>query len=237
MLPLLPVLDHADIREPDRLLANAVLHWLPTSCRRQLHTLVVRTTPDAPRGLGGGGSIYLRGLRSADFPEGLHPEEFVGVLVHECAHLFISQFANTTSPAKGYRFRDGARGIAGAIENYFALSWTSSTKQRVGAAQSEFASGYAATDIHEDFSELYALVLLHHDIALERATQNPTLAEKVAWIEEYALEGVTPLDNPHEATSIPWDITKQRHTFLTATAEGRAIAPQLLAAARGAGAP
>ncbi len=200
---VLPVLDRSEMTSRHRALTLRTLLALPPACRTHLRTFYVRYGDASRRGLGGKTTIILDGT----VPE----EEFVSLLVHECAHVTHGNLPGTPSAGDSV-FRDGhdrfyADSPAAA---FFAISWETERVLRREARTEDFISGYAKADAFEDFAETFAAYVLHREMLAQRAAENAALAAKLAWME-------THLSLPADAIAqslyvpgrvIPWDITK-----------------------------
>lgn len=211
---LLPAVDQPDIRMEHRIIADRVLRALPSGCASQLQNFYVRYDNPKQRGLGGKSTIILAG--TAMDGSILPATEFTALLIHECGHLAHS--AMPGGPASGASaFRDGQQIFYAdsPFVQFASISWESEQIMRRGTTGQSFASGYAKSDVFEDFAEFYAAYILQPDWLEERAEDNAAIAAKLAWMETYfptPLRGV--IDGQAEwKGTVPWDITKLPYSW------------------------
>jgi len=173
--------------------------------------------------------IIVKGIRSASFPAGVPETEFASVVVHECAHLYVS--AKRGAEAAGTSaFADGHLPIHrdSSLLAYFRISWDATKVRRREAQRNDFCSGYGfESDPHEDLADCVTLALLHRRAFVERARVNPILAAKLAWIDQHPLAGITPLPGSGWDGTIPWDVTKLPHALLATRIGAATTQPQM----------
>jgi len=205
---LLPAVDQPDIRPGHRLLADRVLRSLPSGCSGQLQNFYVRYDNPAQRGLGGMTTIILDG--------GVPDAEFVALLIHECGHLAHASLTGNASTGMS-AFRDGQQPFYNdsPFARFASISWETERIHRRGTADADFASGYAKTDVFEDFAEFYAAYILQRPSLVDRAKTNTAIASKLAWMNTYY---PTPLHGMIESKytwdkKVPWDITKLPYSW------------------------
>jgi hypothetical protein len=212
-----PALKEDDIGRNEQLLTNQILSFLPSFCADALSTFVVRYEPDAHRGLGGGNTIIVKGLQSPTFPAGISMEEYVSIIAHECAHLFVSANRGTAASLPS-PFNDGTLPIYSdsPLLQYFTISWDGTDDRRPADVKGNHCSGYGyETDAHEDLAECFVLAALHSRTFKERATENRVMAAKLRWLQTFMLSDFTPLRGEEWNGNVPWDATKLPHTFFS----------------------
>ena len=206
--PLLPVVDHDDIKLKHRRIADEVLRSMPIQCRDALKHFYVRYDNPEHRGLGGKTTIILSGQVPDD--------EFRALMIHELGHIFdlngkLECLGGSPESGKS-SFVDGNDLIYKDDPSilFYSLSWSDSKTLRSDATPSDFVTGYAMWDAFEDFAESFAFFVLHNETFRHRAKTNEVLAAKYRWFEHYLFP-----DGIHIATSkspyngsIPWDATK-----------------------------
>jgi hypothetical protein len=179
-----------------------------------LQNYYIRYEGAAQRGLGGKTTIILDG----SVPDA----EFVGLLAHECGHVTHGNMLGT--PGTGQSgFKDGQDVFyANApAASFFAISWMNESIMKKGALPDDFVSGYARSDVFEDFAETFAAYVLHRDMLRERAEKNVAIASKLAWMETWLPLQENLLGKSAYAWdgNVPWDVT--RLPFALASANGK----------------
>lgn len=200
---LLPAVNQPGITDHHKKLADAVLRSIPAPCRTNLKNFYVQYKDVKQRGLGGKTTIIIDGTAS--------DEEFVGLLIHECAHVTHANMPGTVASGES-AFRDGNSVFYNdsPITQFFAISWMTETIRNGNAKDADFASGYGKSDAFEDFAESFALYVLHRDAFEERAKTNAAMAKKLAWMEQNfpIAENVLGTDQYTWDKKVPWDVTK-----------------------------
>lgn len=146
--------------------------------------------------------IYLYSL------ERLQDNEIFSVFVHEFWHYYDIYGLPRS------RFGD-------LSEKFYEISWEEVDILKAGQEVHNFVSGYAMTNKYEDFAESYTYYILHNSAFLERSFQNPVLAQKYAFFEQYTFPQKEFYKRSFavDARILPyyWDITKieiEREKFL-----------------------
>ncbi len=200
---LLPAVDKADITPHHRQLADKVLRALPSGCRDNLRNFFVQYKDVKNRGLGGKTTIILAGNVS--------DEEFTGLLTHECGHVIHSNLLGTSAGSKS-TFVDGKDVFMtdSPIVGFFGISWNEESVLRAGASEKDFVSGYAEADAFEDFAEAFAMYVLHRDALELRAKTNPSIAAKLAWMQQNlpTTDNLLGQSTYQWEKTVPWDVTK-----------------------------
>ncbi len=203
---------HPSVAQPDisprhQQIANDVLRTLPEKCRDALHDLFVRYEKPKHRGLSGKHVIILDGT--------VADEEFRALLIHELGHITDLGCLQGTSGTQTV-FRDG-RDIMLSDDpsvSYYRISWESASKKRSSARVEDFVSGYAFSDIFEDFAEGFAYYLLQREAFAARAKENRAIELKLRWFERYFGSDFTVASSRSPwKEKIPWDVTKLNYKW------------------------
>ena len=206
---LLAVADQPDIRPRDRALLSEVLIALPSLCRDNLRSLYVRYNDSDRRGLGGASTIIIsRSSSTSDL-------EFQKLVGHECGHVASLGGMRGTAGAGTTAYFDGNQPIYADSRamGFYQLSWQTANRRWPDSSDSDFVSGYAKTDIFEDFAETFALYAFNR-AAFQTMTQtSPVLLLKYRWMEQNVFGGGRMIAMgssyaPPSAAFRPWDVTK-----------------------------
>lgn len=110
------------------------------------------------------GNMKNKVLRLYDI-ERLWEKETLAVFLHELAHYIdIHHFKKQD----GYDLS----------HSFYNISWETSSTVRAGQTEKDFVSGYAATNIYEDFAESYIYFIFHNTAFLKRAEDSEILQKK-----------------------------------------------------------
>lgn len=202
-------LDKADISEHHQELAAAVFFALPSGCASNIRTFSIIYKDAKYRGLGGKSTIILDGS--------VNDTEFTALLIHECGHVISGNMVGSSQTGES-AFRDGKSPFyndAAAVP-FFAVSWENERTLKKGAKDADFISGYASSDIFEDFAETFAAYVLQRPYLRKRAETNDAIAKKLAWMEENIPLSETAIGNAAYAGTkdVPWDVTKLPYASL-----------------------
>ncbi len=196
------------LNDRHRALAKMVLGQLPRNCQAKLTSFSVLYDNPKHRGLAGKGVIILSG----NVPD----NEFIGLLIHEG----LGHFADLTcfegnARAGNSPFIDGGVPMKNddASVAFYSISWTDAETKRPGADDTDFVSGYAKTDVYEDFAESVAYYELNEEAFNERASKNNVLAKKLAWLRTYYPKNGLRITGAPWNGQIPWDATKVEYVF------------------------
>lgn len=208
----LSVVDHPEIREEHKEIADEMLRMLPTACRLQLQNFYVRYDHPEQRGLAGPHSVIVTG--------NVPPQEFRALLVHELfGHLVDLGCLQGTAESGVSSFHDGKTPIYinDLSVSFYEISWLTEKVQRAEAQATDFVTGYANWDAFEDFAETVTYYVLQEDAFRARAKTNETLAKKLAWLETNLFpkkiriaEGTSTWDGK----TVPWDATKLPYAWI-----------------------
>lgn len=202
-------LDQPGISTHHKELATRVFAALPPSCADHIRTFSIMYKDAKYRGLGGKSTIIVDGTA----PD----EEFAALLTHECGHVISGNLQGT--PAAGESdFRDGKDSFYrdGSVVGFFSISWENERTMKKGTKDADFVSGYASSDIFEDFAETFAAYVLQRPYLRQRAKTNAAIAQKLAWMEQNIPLSEQALGTSTYAggKSIPWDVTKLPYASL-----------------------
>ena len=198
---LLAIVNQPEIKEAQRLLADATLRALPSHCRDNLKNFSVRYDNFEKRGLGGKTTIIIDG----SVPD----SEFIALLTHECAHVIHSNLMGSAESSPS-AFKDGKSIIYtnSPLVSFFSLSWSNEKVLNVGITNADFVSGYAKADPFEDFAETFAAYVLHPQAIEAQAKESKVIAAKLQWMKlNLPLSNLT-ASNYNWNGTVPWDITK-----------------------------
>lgn len=196
-------LEQPGITDHHKKLAASVFDVLPASCAKNIRTFSIIYKDAKYRGLGGKTTIILDGSVKDD--------EFVALLIHECGHVISGNMIG--GPQSGESaFRDGKSPFYndGAAVPFFAVSWENERTLKKGSKDADFVSGYASSDIFEDFAETFAAYVLQRPYLKKRAGTNKAIAQKLAWMEANLPLSETAVGTTTYAGTkdVPWDVTK-----------------------------
>lgn len=200
---LLAVANQPSFTDEHRVLSDKVLRALPSHCRDHLENYYIVYRDAKQRGLGGKSTIIIDGSVPA--------EEFVGLLVHECAHVTHGNLSGTATSGMSV-FKDGNQIFYNdsPMAAFFSISWMTESVLKAKAKSDDFVSGYAKSNAFEDFAETFAMYVLQRDAFVERAKTNTSIAAKLSWMETYLPVQEDVLgDGTYKAeTKVPWDVTR-----------------------------
>lgn len=177
---------------------------LPPNHLAQLTSLVFTFDPDARRGLGGGETIKIRCIDVA-------PSEITAVFIHEMGHIVDTGLFQGTSGKSS--FHDGPISIYRDDPSYafYTLTWFTEDRMKLRMSETDFVSGYASSDVFEDFAETYAYYVLHGPEFRYLAGLNDVLDKKYEFMRKNVFTSseffTEEFDLPHRF-SRPYDVTK-----------------------------
>ncbi len=207
---ILEIVNHEDILLSDRLLLDRTFKALPALCRDHVTNFYVNYAKNAPRGLSGAaGTMMITGNESAAVKRAL--------VTHECGHIVdLAALVGTPDSGKTAYF-DGKQPIYANDPSigFYAISWTSASQKKAGSSDKDFVSGYAKTDMFEDFAESFAFYVFHQQEFLRLAQRNPALAAKYAWLAEHVFQNTPVLaTSTYKRTQLAWDVTKLPYKWM-----------------------
>ena len=179
---LLPVVNQEDIHLNHQLIADNTLRRLPKQCQKALRALYVRYDHPKHRGLSSTNTIILDGSE----PD----EEFRALFIHEFGHITDLGCLTGTTESPPSTFRDGNIVMKqdDPSVGFYAISWTSEKIPKELSTPADFVSGYATSDVFEDFAETYAYYILQPEAFAARARWNTVLAQKREWMLQNVFE-------------------------------------------------
>jgi hypothetical protein len=202
---LLPVVDQKDIQPNHQKIADETLRALPSFCRDNLKNFYVNYDKRATnRGLGGATTIIIIGT--------VPDAEFRALLIHECGHVTdIGGLRGTIESGKSV-FLDGTTPIYNDDPSllFYQISWANNTKRHATSKNTDFPSGYGASDPFEDFAESFAFFALQQTEFQRLAKTNPVLKAKYDFLATYVFANNTPaaIGTFVRGKQVPWDVTK-----------------------------
>lgn len=158
----------------------------PERYRNSLESITFGCEIDGPRGAAGNGEMHLQSahLMSAN--------KFKALYTHEMGHIVsdtIGASANSLGEATVYsdaitKITDDNKNLA-----HFELSWTSFNTMRSDVSPTDFVSGYAQTNVHEDLAESVAAYVTYGENFKYEATFSPVLSAKYDFIKNIFFDG------------------------------------------------
>jgi len=207
--PTLAFLDQPTITPHHKELATAVFLALPSGCRDNIRTFSILYKDAKYRGLGGKTTIILDGS--------VNDTEFIALLAHECGHVISGNLTGNVASGNS-AFWDGKQAFSqdAPVLSFFSASWENERTMKKGTKDADFISGYAKTDIFEDFAETFAAYVLQRPYLKERAKTSPAIAQKLAWLEQNLplSEEVIGKTTYAGTKKVPWDVTKLPYASL-----------------------
>jgi hypothetical protein len=212
--PVLSVFNQPDILPKHQRIAHDALTKLPEQCWSTLKNFYVRYDNPKNRGLAGASIMILSG----NVPD----DEFRALFMHEIGHVFdLNQktacLGGTVQSGES-TFRDGNTPIYNddpSVE-FYKISWQDAETKKQNQAAANFVSGYAMTNIFEDFAESHTLFVLHNAEFRTMALGNYELALKYNFfIEHLYPDGIKIAESEFTPTATQvWDTTKLPYTWL-----------------------
>lgn len=202
---LLPVVVQEDIKARHQILADGTLRALPSFCRDHLENFYVNYDKKAAnRGLGGESTIIVIGT--------VPDSEFRALVIHECGHVTDLGGLRGTPNASASIFHDGSTPIYQNDPSvaFYQISWLTTEILQPNSKDTDFVSGYAASDPFEDFAESFAFYALQKKEFARLAQKNPVLKAKFDFMENVVFEGKTEIAQGKfvKGKRVPWDVTK-----------------------------
>lgn len=165
--------------------------------------------PKAIRGLGGNKSIFIRAVNVTE-------EEFISLFVHELGHI-VDLGLITGNSNDQTDFYDATNPVYSddMSLDFYRICWKDSYNRNENCSDNDFVSGYARTDVFEDFAESYLYYVLHGKEFREIARGNEALSSKYNYLKKIFNEkefDTGTLSNikwlrPWDATQLDWGDT------------------------------
>jgi hypothetical protein len=159
-----------------------------------------------------GESLERRGYAGEDIiviKDNISDQEFRNVFIHEMAHTIDLGFLNTPSENKS-PFKDNGKFISHLDKStsFYGICWKNEEQSK--CQRDDFISGYAMTNIFEDFAESFLFYVNYHDTFISMAEKNPLLRAKYQFLHHTIFNKNTFPQNKVFAlnTKQPWDMTK-----------------------------
>jgi hypothetical protein len=204
-----PQLEKFEINNCKALIENT-LSVLPEHLTASLDSMKLFFAKRNPRGLS---NSHLIELRCGSLSEA----EIVSVFVHELGHIvdlgYIQGRSSTPSS-----FNNGKLKIPADDPSvrFYELSWKDKKTQKYSAERKDFVSGYAMSDVFEDFSESFNFYVLHGEDFRAIKNESRILAQKYDFLKEEIFQGLefeskrSTKDNKRvwDSTLVEFDLTK-----------------------------
>lgn len=145
-----------------------------------------------PRGKMHGRLITLSSKVSRD-------SEFLKLFVHEFWHFIDIYILRST------------KNSSDPSENFYFISWKSSTIKKPTESIASFVSGYALTNQYEDFAESLVFYVFHNRMFEDRAMKNDSMRQKYLFFQKYLFSWGAFTDSDYTLGRMPaysWDTTK-----------------------------
>ncbi len=118
-------------------------------------------------------------------------KELISVFVHEMGHLVdLGFFVGTRGISTS--FRDVKKIVLSDDRSlrFYRLSWVSSKRRKTLAVRADFVSGYAMTDVFEDFAESYLFYRIHGEKFRLVMQESKILVSKYNFMKDVVFNGV-----------------------------------------------
>jgi len=175
--------DQSKLSDIKRWVRTSILN-LPEEHTNALQDLKVRNQYHVSRGLANHEKIILNTSTIQN------RDEMISVFIHELGHLVDlsvlsgdrGRLSNFKDDGKTIRLSDPSVG-------FYEISWETSTKRKKDADRRDFVSGYAMTNVFEDFAESYLFYRLHGDKFRRIMSQSEALRKKYDFLKEKVFNG------------------------------------------------
>lgn len=152
---------------------------LPTEHRKNLQKIEIRNQDHVSRGMANAKKmiIHTGRIKSQD--------ELRSVFVHEMGHVYDLGGLQGDPKYGTSEFTDGKKPIYKndpSLE-FYRISWQSAEKKRPSARSKDFVSGYAKSDVFEDFAESYIFYRLHGEKFRSLAQKSLALKQKYQFLK------------------------------------------------------
>ncbi|MBI5755147.1 hypothetical protein HZA41_02930 [Candidatus Peregrinibacteria bacterium] len=179
---------------------------VPSEHLAALKTLVLDFNPAANRGLGGQSLIRIRCT-------GMPENELRSVFIHEIGHIVDTGLLDGHSETGESSFLDGLRSVFqdDPSLDFYTFNFSDSSSLTNIAKPQDFVSGYAQSDVFEDFSESYTYYILHGAKFRFLSRFHPVLRAKYAFLKDRVFDGREYGAERVEMTRVnarPFDVTK-----------------------------
>ncbi len=163
--------DRIELSKIKRSIRTAILN-LPKQHIQTLKSLEVKKEKNVSRGMANSNKIIIHS-DSID-----SNKEFISVFVHEMGHIVDLGFL-VGKKGRVTKFKDGKNSILSDDKSldFYNLTWIDSKTRKIGSKRADFVSGYAMSDVFEDFAESYLFYRIHGE-KFRSATKNSLILEK-----------------------------------------------------------
>jgi hypothetical protein len=196
--------DKINCQNIEKLLQDS-LKKLPTKHIAQLKSLEIKNEFNASRGLANAHKIILN---TSGFDS---RAEMVSVLIHELAHVVdLSYLKGSRGLRTTFKYNGKALRNDDPSVSFYRLSWSKNDQRKKNSKIEDFVSGYATSNVFEDFAESYTMYRLHGDVFRAKALKSEKLQTKYDFIknnvfnkQEFQLESVPSVNQ----LGYTWDST------------------------------
>lgn len=175
--------DNSSLAEIKESLKTSILA-LPKWHTKSLKDLEIKNENNISRGLSSSSKIILHtsSIQSS--------QELIAVFIHEMGHITD---LGSLKGKNGYKtaFYDGKTPILNDDLSliFYKISWKNSSTQKKSAKNSDFVSGYAQSDVFEDFAETYLFYKLHGDKFRGILNKSTALKKKYEFMKKHVFNG------------------------------------------------
>lgn len=170
--------DRKILRDSKKTIQRAYIS-LPSDHRNSLKKLEIRNQNHISRGMANEKKLIINTGRIQS------AEELKSVFIHEMGHVYdlgglVGHKSSGRSP-----FVDGKKPIYNDDPSldFYRISWDSAKRKKASARNGDFVSGYAKTDIFEDFAESYIFYRLHGEKFRAMMRDSKPLEEKYQFLK------------------------------------------------------
>lgn len=152
---------------------------LPVAHRKSLQKLEIRNQDHVSRGMANEKKLIINtGRIQSD-------AELKSVFIHEMGHVYDLGGLKGDKEYGKSEFADGKKPIYNNDPslNFYRISWTSAEQKKPLARTKDFVSGYAKTDVFEDFAESYIFYRLHGEKFRAQAQKSEALTQKYNFLK------------------------------------------------------
>lgn len=128
----------------------------------------------------------------------LRDSEFLKLFVHELGH-YMDIYVFTPKDGKD------------VSNDFYTISWQSSTVKRSSESLSSFVTGYSASNQYEDFAESLVFYIFHNQSFEDRAMRNESIRQKYLFFQKNIFPGGAFTNTDFTIGKMPsysWDSTK-----------------------------
>jgi len=191
--------------EDDITIANAAIKNIPCYLLRNLTKISFYDDKDLPRAMAGATSLQIRN-------DALKAPEARQLLIHELGHVVDLGGLRGNAVSGASNFKDGHQQIWQDDVSliFYRISWQNQNTWQKNTGKQDFVTGYAATDVFEDFAESFLLYLENARYFRQLAQKNSKIAAKYNFFRDHLFGGIefaTGVTDPHPHKRY-WDATR-----------------------------